>query len=77
MTLTDDPYWQILDQWIESMIHLFAPQIAWVYTQRDMIVKEHQQTNSEESVYNNKQIEELSSIEIDLTQQIQWIINTP
>jgi hypothetical protein len=77
MTLTDDAYWQILDQWIESMIHLFAPQIAWVYTQRDMIVKEHQQTNSEESVYNNKQIEELSSIEIDLTQQIQWIINTP
>ena len=77
MTLTDDPYWMILDQWIESMVHLFAPQIAWVYNQRDIMIKAHQQQNPDESVYDNLDIEELSSIEIDLTKQIQWIINTP
>ena len=77
MSLTDDPYWQFLDQWIESMIHLFAPQIAWVYTQRDAAIKAHQQNNPDESVYENEHIEELSSIGIDLTQQVQWIINTP
>lgn len=77
MTLEMDAYWKILDQWVESMIHLFAPQIAWVYTQRDIALTQHQQANPNESVYDNKTIDELSSIEIDLTQQIQWIINSP
>ena len=77
MTLTDDPYWQVLDQWVESMIHLFAPQIAWLYTERDRAIERHQQTSPEDHVYENKSFEELSSIAIDLNQQINWIINTP
>lgn len=77
MTLKEDAYWQILDQWVESMIHLFAPQIAWVYTQRDIAIKHHQQANPKTLVHDDKNIEELSSIEINLTQQIQWIMNSP
>ena len=76
-SLTDDPYWQVLDQWVNAMIHLFAPQIAWLYTERDSAVFAHQQANPGESVYENEAFEELSSINIDLNQQINWIMNTP
>ena len=75
LTLTDDPYWQILDQWVDAALHLFAPQISWLYTQRDAAIRAHQHDNLEDNVYENESIEELSSIAIDLTQQIQWIIN--
>ncbi len=77
MTLTDDPYWQILDQWVESMLHLFAPQIAWLYTTRDAAIKSLQQSNPGENIYESERFEELSSIAIDLKQQIEWIINSP
>lgn len=77
MTLTDDPYWQILDQWVEAMLHLFAPQISWVYTERDAAIKAHQLKYPNVHAYDDEAFEELSSIDIDLTEQIQWIINTP
>lgn len=77
LNLKDDPYWQILDQWVNAMIHLFAPQITWLYTERDKVVLAHQKANPNVSVYENKAFEELSSIDIDLNQQINWIINTP
>lgn len=75
MTLTDDPYWQILDQWTEAMIHLFAPQIAWLYSRRDDKIKSIQHDAPNDNAYENQQFEELSSITIDLQQQIQWVIN--
>ncbi|HBI21665.1 MAG TPA: hypothetical protein DDY37_03620 [Legionella sp.] len=77
MTLTDNPYWQVLDQWVNAMIRLFAPQIAWLYTERDKAVLAHFKTNTNEPVYENKAIEELSSINIDLNEQIHWIMNAP
>ncbi len=77
MTKTDDPYWMMLDQWVEAMLKLFAPQIVWLYNQRDAAVTAHQTSNPEDHVYDNRNMEELSSITIDLNQQIQWIINTP
>jgi hypothetical protein len=77
MTLTDDPYWQILDQWVEAVIHLFAPQITWVYNARDAAIKAHQQQNPGLNVYEHQGIEELSEININVQEHIQWILDTP
>jgi hypothetical protein len=74
MTLADDPYWQILDQWIEGMIHLFAPQIAWLHSERDQNIAYQKINNPEKNVFTNHDIEELSEISIDLNKQIQWLI---
>jgi hypothetical protein len=72
MTLTHDPYWQPLDQWVEAMLHLFAPQIKWLHQARDEAVLKHGP-----SVYNDESIEELSSLPIDLNTQIQWLMESP
>lgn len=73
MTL-EDPYWGILDQWVEGMLHLFAPQIAWLHQKRDEKIKEVQTEKPDGNAYEDHDIEELSSINIDLNQQIQWIL---
>ena len=75
MNLTDDPYWQILDQWVESMLHLFSPQITWLHHQRDAAIAHHQLLNPDSNIYEDHTIEELSEISIDLKTQIQWIID--
>jgi hypothetical protein len=77
MTLTDDPYWQILDQWIEAMLNLFSPQIIWLQNKRDAIMAHHQSLSPDKNIYEDHLIEELSEISIDLKNQVQWIINTP
>ena len=76
MTLLDDPYWQILDQWIEGMLHLFSPQIAWLHHKRDAVIEHHTLRNPDINAYEDHDIEELSEISIDLKSQIEWIINT-
>lgn len=75
MTVDDDHYWQILDKWVEGIIHLFAPQIVWLHQERDKLIQAHQASDPHDNAYLNKDIEELSSIEIDLKQQIEWIIS--
>lgn len=75
MTLTDDPYWQILDQWVTSMLALFSPQIAWLHQQREQTIKRHQLETPDENVYESHPIEELSSIPINLKNQIQWVMD--
>ena len=74
MTLTDEPYWQILDRWVEGMIHLFTPQIIWLNQERDKKILQHQTTNSIDNPYVDYDLEELSEITIDLKSQIEWII---
>ena len=76
MTLTDDPYWQILDQWIEAMLNLFSPQIIWLQNKRDAVMKHHQLMKPDHNIYEDNTIEELSEISIDLKNQIQWIIGS-
>ena len=76
MTKDDSAYWQILDQWIENMLRLFSPQIEWLNHQRDNVIKSHITKNPETNPFNDPSIEVLTDIKIDLTQQIQWIINT-
>jgi hypothetical protein len=74
MTLKDDPYWQILDQWVAGIIHLFAPQIAWLQQARDEIIARETKDDTPYAIYEDERFEELSEITIDLNQQIQWII---
>jgi len=76
MTKTADPYWQILDLWVEGMLHLFSPQIAWLHHQRDQAIKQHQFKDTNNNVYEDRSIEELSEISIDLKSQVQWIIES-
>ncbi len=73
MTL-DDPYWQVLDKWIEGVLQLFAPQISWLHQERDRKIQLYQENNSVENPYLDYELEELSQISIDLKQQIEWII---
>lgn len=76
MTLSDDPYWQPLDQWVEGMLHLFAPQIAWLHQERDAKMAQYAQENPTDNIYENRAIEELSEISIDLQTQIQWLMDS-
>lgn len=74
MKLDDDPYWQQLDKWVEGMLHLFTPQISWLHHERDRLINLHRTSDPEDNIYLNKKIEELSYINIDLKNQIEWII---
>lgn len=76
MTLSDNPYWQILDQWVEGMLHLFSPQIAWLYQARDAAIAQHKIIFPTKNAYEDEQVEEWSEISIDLNQQIQWLLTT-
>lgn len=73
MTL-DDPYWQILDKWVEGILQLFAPQISWLHHERDRKIQQYQEENAVENPYVDYELEELSEVSIDLKQQIEWII---
>jgi len=76
MSLTDDPYWQILDQWVEAMLHLFSPQIQWLHQMRDQFLNHYQSKQTHQPhLFDNEKIEELSDIEIDLTTQIKWLLD--
>jgi len=74
MTLTDDPYWQVLDQWITGMLHLFAPQIQWLHTMRDQTVEQMRFNAPEDNAFENREVEELSTISLDFPAQIKWIL---
>lgn len=75
MTLMDDPYWRVLDQWVEGMLHLFSPQIIWLHQERDNRIHLHQQNGSIDNPYTDHELEELSEISIDLKKQIEWVIS--
>ncbi|KTD50194.1 hypothetical protein Lqui_1519 [Legionella quinlivanii] len=75
MTLEDDPYWMILDQWVEGMLHLFEPQIVWLHQERDKQIARIKAEDAESNPYEDHRYEELSYIDIDLTSQVQWVLN--
>jgi hypothetical protein len=74
-SLSDSSSWQLIDQWVEGMIHLFAPQIVWLHHQRDRIMANHHQTIGMDACYEHRAIEELSSLDINLPQYIQWLLD--
>ena len=74
MTKQDSPYWQVLDKWVEGMMHLFAPQIQWVNNARDLAIEQGKLLYPDTNLYEAHQMEELSAIPIDLQSQIQWLL---
>ncbi|KTD63134.1 hypothetical protein Lsan_1488 [Legionella santicrucis] len=74
MNLINDPYWQVLDKWVEGILHIFIPQILWLHQERDKRILQHQANCSAENAYMDYDLEELSEISIDLKNQIEWII---
>jgi hypothetical protein len=72
-----DPYWRVLDLWVEGMLHLFAPQIAWLNIERDASVARWQMLHRKGNAYEDHRLEELSSLPIDLAHQITWIVDGP
>jgi hypothetical protein len=75
MTKEDDPYWMVLDRWVEGILHLFSPQIIWLHQERDKIIQAQKLASPEENVYLNYDLEELSYIDVDLKKQIEWVIS--
>lgn len=76
MTKKDSKYWQILDQWVEGMLHLFSPQIAWLNVERDRAIRHYQAVYPESNIYDDHRLDILSEIPIDLTKQIQWVLES-
>lgn len=75
MTLLDDPYWQVLDQWVEGMLHLFSPQILWLHHEREKRIHELQSLNPSSNPYLDYELEEITEIPIDIKQQVEWVIS--
>ncbi len=73
MTLNDDKHWRILDQWIEALLHLFAPQIVWLNQARDARIKNTKNANKQ-NILNNKAVSELSTLSINLEEHIHGIL---
>lgn len=65
------PEYQLMDQWVEHLIHLFMPQILWLQQQRDQAITKR----TDDDPYHDKTIEELSSLSISVEEQVQWLLN--
>lgn len=74
MKKNDSSYWQILDRWIEGMIHLFAPQIQWINKVRDMTISHYKTIYADDNIYEDPRLDLLSEIPINLNQQIRWVL---
>ena len=74
MTKQDNAYWQVLDRWVEGMLHLFAPQIQWVNDARDRTIAHYKALYPDSNPYEAPELDLLSEISIDLMKQIQWIL---
>ncbi|MDE3017327.1 MAG: hypothetical protein KGI29_10505 [Pseudomonadota bacterium] len=72
-TLEDSAHWQVLDSWVEGMLHLFAPQIAWINEKRDETIARWQKKHPGSNAYEDHRLEELSEISINLSAQVRWI----
>lgn len=75
MTVENDPYWRVLDQWVAGMLHLFTPQIIWLHTVRDLVIEKHNEGKSPHAAFEDRELEELSSIPLDFTKQIEWVLS--
>ena len=75
LQLADSSYWSILDEWVQAMLKIFAPQIVWVNQQRDLYLEDKSSKRKSFSIYDDKKVEELSSISINIAEQIRWIMS--
>lgn len=74
MTKQDNLYWQVVDRWVEGMLHLFAPQIQWINNARDMTISHYKTVYPDSNIYEDHRLDLLSEIPINLNKQIQWLL---
>lgn len=68
--------WEIIDKWLEGLVQIFIPQIVWLQNRRDQQISILQQENSsKKSIFEDTKLGEISSMEINLVKQVQWIIS--
>jgi hypothetical protein len=70
-----DTYWSVLDRWIEGMLHLFAPQVIWLQQARDRCIDDYRLQNGVDNPLIDQNLEELSTIAIDLKKQVEWLVS--
>jgi hypothetical protein len=74
-TLNNNAHWEILDQWVEGILHLFTPQIICLCKARDNFIKNKLITETNiKNIYTHQTLSELSTLPINLEQQIQWLL---
>ncbi len=71
--------WAPMDTWLENMMHLFQPQVLWLQEQRDaemkrLIAQDTKNYPETHYPYQDKAIEELSSLPISIEGQVQWLM---
>lgn len=67
--------WSLMDLWVESIVHAFAPQVAWLQEVRDIEMARLIKEQPDNYIYEDKKVEELSSIEISLEAQVNWLMS--
>jgi hypothetical protein len=65
-----DPAWAPLDRWVAGMLQLFAPEIAGLAQARDRALTARQAAQPDRRADADRQIEELSSLPIDLERHL-------
>jgi len=55
----------ILNCWVNSTLRFYRPQILWLIAQRENRIKLWQQKHPDASVFEEKELEELSSLDVD------------
>ena len=70
----EESYWWKLDKWVESMHQLFAPQIIWLHQERDHRVAAWQKKYPSRNPYEDRELEEITSIPIDIVDQVNWLM---
>lgn len=67
-----NPSWPV-NLWITNMIRLYRPQIEELIRQRDVTIEEWSRKHSERNVYEDRELEVTSHIDINLEEQINAI----
>jgi hypothetical protein len=68
--------WRLMDQWVENIVHVFAPQIQWLYEQRDAeMARLVAACDAKHNPYLDEEIEELASVDIALEKQVEWLMS--
>lgn len=63
------PSWPV-NRWISAMLPLFKPQIEWLLRRRDEAVAERQKQNPRADVYEDRALNVVSEVAIDVERQI-------
>ncbi len=64
---------RLVNEWLTAMFVLFRPQIEELLIERDRVILQWQADHSNADVFEDRRLEIVSSIEISLHNQIEWL----